>query len=271
MITATPTPQRRAERQIAELRGLLGQRLFRATLAAMPATGKARRAVLDFCPYRRLLPIARALDKMELLCDLLALCREKKKKADRMENMGAGRRHDRIGPWEYGPPPVRLLRAIQVETECALNYLFRTPNDLCIEVSIAGDLPGDLQLGIFATLIPGDRFPGLRKQPQGLYIEANLPRNWMSTVYRRGLATAGGMFTVSAAFHLAVSHPAGQAMREITFYHAHWARPGRGYSIIMESGFIATDGTIYYHSTRSASHALRGITRKLDQTTNETR
>jgi len=71
-------------------------------------------------------------------------------------------------------------------------------------------------------------------------ISIYVPLSWKKTVYDRGLATAGGMLTLSAR---KVSESNG-----ITVYKAIWERQSRGYSSHYESGYIATDGILFYHA-----------------------
>ena len=210
------TPRERAEKHIGEIRGLLGQRMFRATLEAMPQIGKDRRVVLDDCPGRKRLPIAYTLDQVELLVDLVELCRDEKRAA-RLYVPDCGK----PGPWTYGPPAERLRHWTKCRARDAIRRSFRRPAGArFIEVGIAN--PG-YTFGIMARKMPGSRF-GFRRPD--VMVSVNLPKDWLQTVYRRGLATHGGRFVVSA--------------REVApgVYDATWGRQGRGYSIIMESGRI---------------------------------
>ncbi len=212
------TPRERAEKHIGEIRGLLGKRMFRATLEAMPQIGKDRRAVLDDCRGRRRLPIAYTLDQVELLVDLVTLCREKKRDV-RPEVPDLAYK---LGPWEAGTLEHRFRVWLIGRARQAIYQVFRRPAGRLLVGAWFTYYPSE-RPGLTVEKMPGQRF-GWRRPD--VVISATLPKDWLQTVYRRGLATHGGRFVVSA--------------REVApgVYDATWGRQGRGYSIIMESGRI---------------------------------
>ncbi len=218
----------RAEKQIGEIRGLLGQRMFRATLDAMPQTGKDRRAVLDKCRGRRRLPIAYTLDQMDLLVDLVELCRGKKRDDRRMSWPDRPIHRGKMGKWEYGTIEDRRHRRVDWLAHDAITDVFRCdPSGHCdIDIGLAGHSTREYKFGIYSESTPGDRYQGHGWRTTNVQIWADLPDDWYSLVWEQGLATHGGRFVVSA--------------REVApgVYDAVWGRQGRGYSIIMESGRI---------------------------------
>ena len=222
------TPRERAEKQIGEIRGLLGKRMFRATLEAMPQIGKDRRAVLDDCRGRRRLPIAYTLDQVELLVDLVELCRDEKRDDRRMLWPDRPIYIGRTGVWEYGTPEDRRYRRTGQIARDAITDVFRcNPSGQCeIDICLVRHSTREYKFGIYSESTPGDRYHGHGWRTTNVRIWADLPDDWYSLVWDRGLATHGGRFVVSA--------------REVApgVFDAVWGRQGRGYSIIMESGRI---------------------------------
>lgn len=82
-----------------------------------------------------------------------------------------------------------------------------------------------------------------------------VPRAWLSRVYRRGLATAGGMLTLDAQA-LDCREPGTEV------YAATWARQGRGKSLVVVTGYIARSRGAEYHGA-SYLTAVAGLRRKL--------
>ncbi len=85
-----------------------------------------------------------------------------------------------------------------------------------------------------------------------------VPRSWLRTVYRRGLANLDGMLTLDAA-------PLDGAPDGVRLYAAVWAEQGRGYDVHTRHGYIAIadDGTAYHADTPQT--ALRGLGRKISR------
>lgn len=81
-----------------------------------------------------------------------------------------------------------------------------------------------------------------------------IPHDWLSRVYKRGLACAGGMFTLSVLTLV----PAG----DIELFQAKWVEQGRGYSVKVRDGFIAHCGDVVYHAD-TADKAVAGVRRAL--------
>lgn len=81
-----------------------------------------------------------------------------------------------------------------------------------------------------------------------------IPHDWLSRVYKRGLACAGGMFTLSVLPLV----PAG----DIELFQAKWVEQGRGYSVKVRDGFIAHCGDVVYHAD-TADKAVAGVRRAL--------
>jgi hypothetical protein len=86
-----------------------------------------------------------------------------------------------------------------------------------------------------------------------LDIRVQVPREWLRTVSRRGLAVVDGLLTLEAR-HL-------DRVGGVDLYAAAWVERGRGYSATVERGVLAVSGATSYHGTDAAA-ALRGIARK---------
>jgi len=86
-----------------------------------------------------------------------------------------------------------------------------------------------------------------------LYLRVQVPREWLRTVERRGLAVVDGLCTLEAR-HL-------DRVGDVDLYAAAWVERGRGYSATVERGVLAVCGATSYHGTDAAG-ALRGIARK---------
>lgn len=82
-----------------------------------------------------------------------------------------------------------------------------------------------------------------------------VPHDWLSRVYKRGLACAGGMFTLSVLPLV----PAG----DIELFQARWVEQGRGYSVEVRDGFIARCGDVVYHAD-TPDKAVAGVRRALN-------
>jgi hypothetical protein len=82
-----------------------------------------------------------------------------------------------------------------------------------------------------------------------------VPRDWRLRVLKRGLATAGGLFTLSA--QQLVSHG------DIELFQAIWAEQGRGFKVIVRRGVIARLNDEVYHAETS-EQAIRGVRRKFN-------
>lgn len=81
-----------------------------------------------------------------------------------------------------------------------------------------------------------------------------VPAQWRVRVLARGLADAGGMFTLDA-------QPVDCALEGAELFAAVWAEQGRGHEIRDVRGYIARrNGTEFHASTREA--AIRGLLRK---------
>ena len=86
-----------------------------------------------------------------------------------------------------------------------------------------------------------------------LDVRVQVPREWLRTVSRRGLAVVDGLLTLEAR-HL-------DRVGDVDLYAAAWVERGRGYSATVERGVLAISGATSYHGTDAAG-ALRGIARK---------
>lgn len=84
-----------------------------------------------------------------------------------------------------------------------------------------------------------------------------VPRDWRLRVLKRGLATAGGMFTLSV--QQLVSHG------DIELFQAVWVEQGRGFSVTVRRGVIARLYDEVYHA-ESSEQAIRGVRRKTNET-----
>lgn len=81
-----------------------------------------------------------------------------------------------------------------------------------------------------------------------------VPAQWRVRVERRGLADAGGLFTLDA-------QPVDCALDGAELFAAVWAEQGRGYEIRDVRGYIARRGGTEYHGA-SREQAIRGLLRK---------
>ena len=81
-----------------------------------------------------------------------------------------------------------------------------------------------------------------------------LPMNWMSRVFAEGISLVDGLMTLDAS---PLPAPLGCKL-----YAAKWVMQGRGYSVSVESGYIAKgdDGTAYHAD--STIKAIKGLTKK---------
>jgi hypothetical protein len=86
-----------------------------------------------------------------------------------------------------------------------------------------------------------------------LAVRVQVPREWLRTVERRGLAMVDGLLTLEAR-HL-------DRVGDVDLYAAAWVERGRGYSATIERGVLAISGEVSYHGADAAG-ALRGIVRK---------
>jgi len=71
------------------------------------------------------------------------------------------------------------------------------------------------------------------------YIYLHVPKNWLESVHKIGLTTAGGMLTLSAEF-MDCSHG---VMR----YSATWIDQDSSYNVRIEHGYIVTNGPRFHH------------------------
>lgn len=81
-----------------------------------------------------------------------------------------------------------------------------------------------------------------------------VPADWRMRVERRGLAIVDGMMTLDAH----ELEPSGDTQ----IFAATWVRQGKGYSVVVDRGFIARQGTVHYHAA-SVQSAIAGARRKL--------
>jgi hypothetical protein len=81
------------------------------------------------------------------------------------------------------------------------------------------------------------------------------PRDWRVRVQRVGLANVDGMVTLDAG--RLEGAPDG-----VDLFAATWLVQGRGYSVTVERGYIARQGSTAYHG-KTAQQALSGLRRKL--------
>jgi hypothetical protein len=91
-----------------------------------------------------------------------------------------------------------------------------------------------------------------------LDIRVQVPREWLRTVERSGLAVVDGLLTLEAR-HL-------DRVGDVDLYAAAWVERGRGYSATVERGVLAISGAVSYHGADAAG-ALRGIARKREGAT----
>lgn len=80
-----------------------------------------------------------------------------------------------------------------------------------------------------------------------------VPHDWRLRVLKRGLATAGGLFTLS------VQQLVSQG--DIELFQAVWVEQGRGFSVAVRRGVIARLNDEVYHA-ESSEQAIRGVRRK---------
>lgn len=96
------------------------------------------------------------------------------------------------------------------------------------------------------------KFKGRPATVTDTYIK--LPMNWISRVFAEGISLVDGLMTLDAS---PLPAPVGCKL-----YAAKWVMQGRGYSVSVESGYIAIseDGTAYHAD--SAINAIKGLNRK---------
>jgi len=97
----------------------------------------------------------------------------------------------------------------------------------------------------------GGRFKGWSANEDHHYI--CVPTDWRVRVQRRGLAVAGGMFTLD--LQPLVGHGA------IELFQAVWVAQSRGYGVTIHFGVVARLGDEVFHA-QDAQHAIRGVTLK---------
>lgn len=81
-----------------------------------------------------------------------------------------------------------------------------------------------------------------------------VPLKWCTRVYSKGLSILDSMPTLDAQVE--------ETRNNVTVYKAIWVRQGRGTQLCTEQGWIATDGELHYHSTKSSRAARSGLSRK---------
>jgi len=81
-----------------------------------------------------------------------------------------------------------------------------------------------------------------------------VPFDWRTRVLRRGLATAGGLLTLTA--QQLVSHG------DIELFQATWVEQGRGFQANVRQGVIARHGDHSFHA-ENAKKAISGLIRKI--------
>jgi hypothetical protein len=83
-----------------------------------------------------------------------------------------------------------------------------------------------------------------------------VPVDWRTRVLKRGLATLGGMLTLTA--QQLVSHG------DIELFQATWVEQGRGYQVNVRHGTIALLGNESFHA-ESPQKAIDGVLRKVER------
>ena len=85
----------------------------------------------------------------------------------------------------------------------------------------------------------------------------SIPRRWLRTVHRAGIAHVGGMLTLDA-------HPLVSPQRGVRLWGAVWAEQARGYDVRTVRGVIARDeATGTTHHGKDAPSAIAGLRRAI--------
>lgn len=80
-----------------------------------------------------------------------------------------------------------------------------------------------------------------------------VPAGWRVRVLRRDLAMVDGLLTLDAA---------PLAAKGAELFAARWLEQSRGYTLVVQDGYIARQGVVAYHG-KTAKSALAGLARKL--------
>ncbi len=98
----------------------------------------------------------------------------------------------------------------------------------------------------------GGRFKGWRASED--HHRVTVPFDWRTRVLKRGLASAGGLLTLTA--QQLVSHG------DIELFHATWVEQGRGFQVNVRQGVIARHGNECFYA-EDAKKAIAGLVRKI--------